>query len=25
LPAPGPITADVLKTWTAREAENPDP
>jgi len=24
-PAPGPITSDAMKTWTAREAENPDP
>jgi len=24
-PAPGPITADAMKVWTAKEAENPDP
>lgn len=25
LPAPGPVTAEVMRTWTAREAEDPDP
>jgi len=25
LEAPGPVTAEVMRTWSAREAENPDP